>query len=103
MLPADSLEAARGSARPLQAPGVQHFYDPGRRIARAVARSLGGKGKIAWDMYLLYEPLAAWRRLPPAPLDWVHQLDDALWADASRHRSGAALAEELESMIYAAV
>lgn len=102
MLAADSLEAARGSARALQALGLQHFYDPRRMIGRAVARSLGGEGEVAWDMYLLYGRTAVWGRRPPAPLAWVHQLDGAPWACVARYRSGSALVVELESMIGAA-
>jgi hypothetical protein len=75
MLEDDSpATAAQASSRFTAFPSAYHFHDPGREIGRAVARSIGGVGKIAWDFYLLYARAAHWNQAPPTPVAWFHQL-----------------------------
>lgn len=95
MLPLDSKETARVSARIIEDPRVRHFYDPERRAGKAIAGSLGGQGKTAWDMYLFYTKDSEWGNCPPTPVDWVHQLQGDSWADLARYHSGEDLIEEL--------
>jgi hypothetical protein len=73
---------------------VQHFHDPNRRAGRAVAASLGGTGKVAWDVYLFYDPGLEWGEGLPAPTRWAHQLD-ADWADRAHHYTGRDLVDAL--------
>jgi len=95
MLPLDSEEMARVSAQIIEDPRVHHFYDPERRAGKAIAGSLGGQDKIAWDMYLFYTKDSEWGNSPPMPVDWVHQLQGDSWADLARYHSGEDLIEEL--------
>jgi hypothetical protein len=77
------------------APGarVTHFHDPERLVGEAIARSLGGDGQVAWDIYLFYGPGASWDgETPPTPHDWRHQLSTQCpWADPSRFSWGEQL------------
>ena len=72
---------------------VAHFHDPERLVGKAIARSLGGDGEVAWDIYLFYGPEAIWDgETPPRPDDWRHQLGTQCpWADPSRVSWGAQL------------
>jgi hypothetical protein len=94
MLPGDTEVTAQGAARAMDDPRVRHFYDPEGRSGRAVARSLGCKGEVAWDVYLFYPEGGEWVEDPPPPSEWVHQLSDG-WVDPARARFGEALVEEL--------
>ncbi|MBI3287633.1 MAG: hypothetical protein HYZ68_06250 [Chloroflexi bacterium] len=95
MLGSDTEDAARRWAPTIEDPRARHFYDPQRRAGRAIAQSLGGQGKIAWDIYLFYDKDSEWNEGPPMPIDWVHQLTGSSWADAARYHVGDRLAEKL--------
>jgi hypothetical protein len=97
MLPADDAAAAGEAAALVDDPRVRHFYDPGRRAGRAVARALGAApGATAWDIYLFWGPSARWAgAVPPRPAAWLHQLGDCRWADPARHRWGDGLVAAL--------
>ena len=96
MLAADDDVAAREAMRLVADSRARHFYDPDRVVGRAVARSLGASGEIAWDIYLFYGPEARWDGdVPPRPLDWRHQLRGRAWADPERWRWGDQLAADL--------
>jgi hypothetical protein len=94
MLPADSEESARSSAKEFDDPRVYHFYDPDKRSGRAVADCLGYEGNLAWDIYLFFSRKVEWNNGLPIPLDWMHQLKDS-WADATRYYTGDALTKKL--------
>ena len=97
MLEGDTEAAARQAAEQfLPDPRVRHFYDPDRRAGKAIAQSLGGgEGEVAWDIYLFYERGDEWDRVPPLPIDWMHQLVATSWADAARHHRGDDLAKQI--------
>lgn len=94
MLALDGRFTAGLAARRMQDPRVRQFHDPGKWAGRALAESLGGPGKVAWDVYLFYAPGAVWGDSPPLPVRWTHQLSDS-WADPAHYRHGASLVEEL--------
>jgi hypothetical protein len=96
MLPEDTPEAARSAAREHLRHGVQQFHDLHRYAGQAIARSLGGDGAIAWDIYLFYDSGAEWDHELPSPAAWAHQLEDD-WADPAHQRVGADLTAWLEA------
>ena len=73
---------------------IYHFYDDQRAAGKSIAESVGWTGKVAWDIYLFYEPLTEWREKPPEPKYWMHQLSDE-WATKEKYRTGGGLANEL--------
>ena len=94
MLPDDSEESARSSAKELDDPRVYHFYDPDKRSGRAVADCLGYEGNVAWDIYLFFSGEAEWNNCLPNPMDWIHQMRND-WADPNRHYTGDELTKRL--------
>ena len=104
MLEGDSAEtAAKASSRFVAVPGVYHFHDPERAIGAAVAHSLGGAGKVAWDFYLVYPNAAQWDQAPPAPAAWFHQLQEEPWAGPERFRWGQALGPPIRQALQHAL
>jgi hypothetical protein len=95
MLEADSPAAAQAAAPIVGDPRARHFYDPDRRAGRAIAECIGGRGHVAWDMYLFYTAGGEWRAAPPRPATWAHQLAREGWADPGRYRGGGGLLEAL--------
>lgn len=92
----DSERAAVASAHRLDRSRLgAHFHDRDRAVGTAVAEMLGGRGKVAWDIYLFYPPGIRWEAAPPAPAAWFHQLDESSWADEHHHRSGRRLTDAL--------
>jgi len=85
MLRADGTDSARRAARALQADHLEHFYDPRRRVGKAISPRLGAGRAVVWDVYLFYPSGRQWEEPAPSPADWAHQLD-AKWADGARFR-----------------
>lgn len=98
MLDSDSAEAAREAARIFDDVRVRQFHDPERRAGKAIAASLGGQGKIAWDIYLFYASGSDWSARPPVPAEWVHQLS-ADWADQTRFHWEGHLVTKLDEIM----
>ncbi len=87
MLPADHLQAALAQEEQWQEERVSQYWDAKRILGRAVAKGLALKNRVAWDVYLLYAPGAAWTgEGMPRPDFWMHQLDERvdLRLDAER-------------------
>ncbi len=85
MLAADNEEAASRSAQIFSGEQVRQLHDSERHLGRIIAESLGADRAIAWDAYLFYDKGSEWvEGHAPAPLDWVHQLDDS-WASPDHH------------------
>jgi hypothetical protein len=85
-------------AREMTDPRIQWFHDPTRRAGQAIAPSLGGIDKVAWDVYLFFDAHAEWKDKPPTPHQWVHQLNDP-WADPTRRRFENQLEPELARLL----
>ncbi|MBT8370134.1 MAG: hypothetical protein KJO34_04165 [Deltaproteobacteria bacterium] len=94
MLAGDSEEIATNSAKTFKIPQIQHFYDPNQRAGKAVAASIGWKGKTAWDIYLFYRAGEEWIENPPEPTCWMHQLTENR-TDREHYRTGADLVQGL--------
>ena len=77
MLAADGLETAEEREARFMDGRVQHYWDPDRNLGRLLSRTLNLKAPIAWDVYLVYQPDHSWEtEFPPAPIFWMHQLDE---------------------------
>ena len=77
MLPADDVDAARTEAARVSDARAAAFHDAGKLLGRATARRLEWEREVAWDIFLVYGPSAAWTEADiPAPDEWFHQLDD---------------------------
>ena len=77
MLPADDLDAAREEAARVPDSRMTAFHDPEHRLGRAMARRLGWKNHVAWDIFVVYGPAESWSPTElPAPDAWFHQLND---------------------------
>ncbi len=98
MLPEDKEADLGALAGEMADPRIRWFHDPQRRAGRAIATSLGASGEVAWDVYLLFDVHAEWKKQPPAPRQWIHQLGDS-WADPTRRRFGDQLEPELERLL----
>jgi hypothetical protein len=85
-------------AREMTDPRIRWFHDPRHRAGRAIATSLGGTGQVAWDVYLFFDAGVEWKKQPPAPGQWAHQLGDK-WADPTRHHFGDELEPELGRLL----
>jgi hypothetical protein len=94
MLPNDSIETAANAAKPFTDSRANHFFDPEKRVGKAVANSLNWEGRIAWDIYLYYGRGQEWSDLPPSPINYYHQLTND-WADRDHYRVENDLTESL--------
>ena len=77
----DDLAAARASAAKFPDPRITHFWDGDKALGWALgellklpARDPGHPHGVAWDAYLLYAPGLHWKKTPPLPTYWMHQL-----------------------------
>jgi hypothetical protein len=83
MMRGDTLDAAAKAAGKFGDGRVEQFFDSRSMAGRAVARSLGHEGEVAWDFYLFYPVRASWLELPPVPEIFMHQLRNG-WAARDR-------------------
>jgi hypothetical protein len=93
----DNVEKAKRRAKTMNDARLQHFHDPNRLAGKAIAKMLGGEGKIAWDIYLFFDKNSRWMNQPPIPLSYMHQLlpEYVTWADPEHYRCGDQLRNEL--------
>jgi len=49
------------------------FWD-GNRLTGDLWQHVLGLETVAWDVYFLYGPNAEWKKQPPKPMFWMHQL-----------------------------
>ena len=94
ILKEDTIDAAIPSVKFLSDRRIQHFYDNKKMTGKAIADSVGWTGRVAWDIYLFYEPFAEWNEQPPKPICWMHQVSDR-WATKNNYRTGEELNNEL--------
>ena len=74
-LRADTVEMARVGSNKFSAPNAGYFWMPSDRLARELALALRlPVGRLAWDVYLLYEKGTAWEKTFPQPAYWQHQI-----------------------------
>ena len=94
MLPGDSETTAREKAVRFNNPRVHQFWDPNQLSGKAIAEALGYKGRVAWDIYLFYEPGSEWTVHPPEPAGWMHQISQG-WVDRGHFYTGQDLRRKL--------
>jgi hypothetical protein len=90
----DTLDATIPSVKFLCDSRIQHFYDNKKAAGKAIARNVGWDEKVAWDIYLFYQPYVEWTDKPPRPTYWMHQLSEP-WAKNENYRTGKDLQNEL--------
>ncbi|MCI0639884.1 MAG: hypothetical protein L0Y72_08010 [Gemmataceae bacterium] len=75
----DSREKAAEAMKVLTDKRATHFWDARSEIGKAFAEHIkapkGQKLLVAWDYYALFEAGAKWKDSPPAPVEWMHQLE----------------------------
>ena len=77
MLVTDNLEAASKREAIFSDDRLKQFWDQDHIFGALMSQTLNLKESIAWDVYLLYEPDHLWNtELPPAPMFWMHQLNE---------------------------
>ena len=87
MLVTDSLEAANNRESQFSDTRVHQLWDQDQIMGQYLSQTLKLQESIAWDVYLVYPPNHTWEAsLPPAPLFWMHQLDEepTLYLDPPR-------------------
>jgi hypothetical protein len=94
MMKTDSADAAKKALEKFPDRRVKQFFDARQLAGRAIAKSLGHRDEIAWDIYLFYPSGAIWHELPPPPETYMHQLSGG-WADQSRLFEGGRLEAKL--------
>lgn len=99
MLPLDSQFTAQRQAAKIADARVRHFYDPHRRVGKALGEVLGAPGKPWWDVYLFHPAGSEWDDQPPSPVRWAHQLSDT-WADPAHRHRGDDLIEQLRKAMH---
>ncbi len=77
---------------------VRHFWD-GERLTGAIWQRVLDIGRLAWDVYFLYDPDAGWEREPAAPDFWMHQLGGV---DKGLHLDRTVFSRQLKEMLAAA-
>ena len=87
MLPADDLDAAVVQEMLFQDERVFQYWDGERALGQLISQNLKLVAPIAWDIYLLYPSGALWQEAKiPAPIFWMHQLNERsdLYLDSDR-------------------
>jgi len=73
MLRSDSKVAAVQGSLEFTDARLSYFWDEAKLTGQAWGKILNLK-KTAWDVYFLYGPKASWKKSPPKPHFWMHQL-----------------------------
>jgi hypothetical protein len=87
MLVTDNLDAANKHEGIFSDFRVKQFWDQDRIFGPLMSQTLNLKESIAWDVYLLYSPDHPWNtEHPPAPVFWMHRLNEEpnLFLDSAR-------------------
>ncbi len=95
MMETDNASTASQVVQNVPDPRAQHFFDPQQMVGKAIAKSLGSDGHVAWDVYMFFSPDSEWIVDPPAPVAWFYQQGNDDWADPTHLREDEALPTEL--------
>ena len=72
----DDLRASRRATILFPDDRVTHYWAPTLDVGKLFQAPLGLKDEVAWDVYLVYRPGREWETgTPPAPDDFMHQLE----------------------------
>lgn len=73
MLGSDNKVAAVQGSLEFTDTRLSYFWDEAKLTGQAWGKILN-LNKTAWDVYFLYGPKASWKKSPPKPNFWMHQL-----------------------------
>ena len=101
MLTTDVKESVPEAAKLLADSRVTHYWDDKKELVGAYKSIIptreeeSGEYVDAWDVYLLFRYDAEWKRWPPAPSYWMHQLK----LDPNRKLNGDILSLEVKNFL----
>jgi hypothetical protein len=73
------------------------YWDAKGVLTKSYSRVLQlGEVRPAWDVYLVFDRTAEWKREPPVPTYWMHQLRGV---STERRLDGERLASELTKLL----
>ena len=74
--PGDSRTKALSSMKLVNDKRAVHFWDGSGRLGKHYGKTLAlpAKQRFAWDVYFVFDGKAKWENMPPAPMNWMHQL-----------------------------
>jgi hypothetical protein len=98
----DSREKAAEAMKVLTDKRAKHFWDSRSEIGKAFAEHIklpkGERLSVAWDYYALFEAGVKWKDSPPAPTEWMHQLEGI---EPERRLDGEKLRKAVEKVLKA--
>ena len=76
VLGGDNREAAERATKKIPDKRAVHFWDDDQSLGLIYGKivELPRNRKLAWDIYFLYGSETVWKKVPPKPADWMHQL-----------------------------
>ena len=76
VLRSDNRKKAVGAMKLLSDKRTVHFWDPKKKLGLRYGKivELPKNRKLAWDIYFAFDGKSRWKRDPPKPNDWMHQL-----------------------------
>lgn len=92
--PGDNRKTAVAATKNVADARAHHFWHPDATLARRYGEILGlpDGEQFAWDTYMVFDAGVEWSDGPPAPTDWMHQMNGTLgpehprWLDGDRFR-----------------
>lgn len=97
-LPADSEDKVPAVTAKIPDERASHYWDAEGKLKLAYQRIMK-IDKPAWDVYYLYGRAAEWKKDPPMPAYWMHQLRGL---PAEHMLDGDKLAEEMRKLLQPA-
>jgi hypothetical protein len=98
VLTSDSSDALPGAYSVLPDRRVKHFWDEKKLFGKHYGSRIKiPEGRLAWDVYFLFDANVTWSDAPPMPSAWWHQLK----MRDGRRLDGTAMRERVNSMLGA--
>jgi hypothetical protein len=74
--PGDNRAKALASMKLVSDGRALHYWDGTRWLGKhyGQALKLPGSRTFAWDVYFVFDAGATWEKVPPVPVEWMHQL-----------------------------
>jgi hypothetical protein len=96
VLRSDSPDALPDAYTVLPDSRVSHFWDSEKQYGKYYGSRIDlPEGRLAWDVYLLFDGNADWGTTPPMPVSWWHQLK----MRDGRRLDGKALRARVEELL----
>ena len=77
MFPGDSEAKAAEAMKLVLGRRARHYWDAEKSIGKDFSTSLElpqDRVPVAWDVYLVFDKEAVWKKMPPLPTQWMHQV-----------------------------